>query len=124
MRLKSLISDGKAKEAADEPEPHAERRAKVREFVSHSRSNLNRMRYDLYQSRDMPRGSGAIESSCRHLVAGQLKKSGCRWSMPGANGIMVIRCCIENHGVADLFGVEGCRLTAHIRAAPAAVRQY
>ena len=103
IRLKSLIADGKAKEVIADLEADAERHEKVREFVNYSKANLHRMRYDLYQRLDMPRGSGAIESSCKHLVAGRLKKSGCRWSTDGANGIMAIRCCIENNRTADFF---------------------
>ena len=117
-RLKSLIRDGKAKEVADELAPHAERHGKVREFVNHSRANLHRMKYDLHRSLDMPEGSGAVESSCKHLVAERLKKSGCRWVDVGGKRDHGDSLLHRKRPGCGFLRVKGRRLTAQIWDAP------
>lgn len=102
-RLKALVKDGKAAAVIAELAPFADRFEAVMEFVRYCRSNLHRMRYDEYRRRGLPVGSGVIEGGCKHIVADRLKKSGSRWSVAGADGIMAIRCCRLNNRTADFF---------------------
>jgi hypothetical protein len=37
-------------------------------------------------------GSGAVEAGCRAVIGQRLKLSGMRWSIPGATGILTLRC--------------------------------
>lgn len=102
-RLKGLIKAGDAALAVEELAPHGSRCEAVAEFVRYCRPNLYRMRYDECRRRGIPCGSGIIEGGCRTVVVDRLKKSGSRWSVDGANGIMAIRCCKMNNRVADFF---------------------
>lgn len=50
-----------------------------------------RMDYPRFVARHFPIGSGAVESSCKSLVAARLKQAGMRWSGPGSQGMASLR---------------------------------
>ncbi len=54
------------------------------------------MRYDEYRARGMRTGSGKVESRCRQTVASRFKKSGCKWSVRGANALLALKSCWTN----------------------------
>jgi hypothetical protein len=54
--------------------------------------NACRMRYAYFKKLGMFVGSGAVEAGCKAIVAQRLKLSGMRWSLPGAAGILTLRC--------------------------------
>ncbi len=54
--------------------------------------NAQRMRYDVFRDRGMFIGSGVVEAGCKSLVGQRLKLSGMRWNIPGATGILTLRC--------------------------------
>jgi hypothetical protein len=56
------------------------------------RTNAARMAYPAFRQRGLPIGSGAIESSAKHLVQLRLKRPGARWSEAGAQGVLNVRC--------------------------------
>ena len=89
-RLKDLIRAGNAVLA-------------IAECVRDCRPNLDRMRDDEYRRRGIPCGSGVIKGGCWTVVVDRLKKSGSRWSVDGANGIMAIRCCWMNNRIVDFL---------------------
>jgi hypothetical protein len=37
-------------------------------------------------------GSGAVEAGCKSILAQRRKLSGMRWTVPGATGILTLRC--------------------------------
>ncbi len=102
-RLKDLIRAGNAVLAIAELAPYGRRCPAVAEFVRDCRPNLDRMRDDEYRRRGIPCGSGVIEGGCRTVVVDRLKKSGSRWSVDGATGIMAIRCCWMNNRTVDFL---------------------
>ena len=102
-RLRDLIRAGNAALAIEEPAPYGRRCPAAAEFVRHCRPNLYRMRYDEYRRRGIPRGSGVIEGGRGTVVVDRLKKSGSRWSVDGANGIMAIRCRWMNNRIVDFL---------------------
>jgi hypothetical protein len=55
-------------------------------------TNAQRMRYPEYRRCDLPIGSGAVESSAKHLVQQRMKRAGMRWSDLGARAILDLRC--------------------------------
>src|SRR6266702_3502686 len=55
-------------------------------------ANAQRMDYPRFRGQDLPLGSGAVESSAKHLVQQRLKRSGMRWSDLGARAILHLRC--------------------------------
>ena len=50
------------------------------------------MRYAYFRERGMFIGSGTVEAGCKAVVGQRLKLSGMRWNIPGANGILTLRC--------------------------------
>jgi len=59
-------------------------------------TNRNRLGYAEALKRNLPIGSGAVESAGRHIVQQRLKQSGMRWSLPGAQAILNLRTCHRN----------------------------
>lgn len=49
------------------------------------------MRYDEYLAAGYPIGSGVVESSCGHTIKDRMEGSGKRWSLPGAEAILLLR---------------------------------
>jgi hypothetical protein len=58
--------------------------------------NRQRMRYDEYRAQRLPIGSGTIESCCKNVIAGRMKRGGMTWSPPGADGMVQIRCSLAS----------------------------
>ncbi len=54
--------------------------------------NAHRMRYARFRDLGMFVGSGAAEAGCKAVIGQWLKLSGMRWSIPGATGIVTLRC--------------------------------
>ena len=54
--------------------------------------NAHRMRYAHFKSLGMFVGSGAVEAGCKSIVAQRCKLSGMKWTVPGATGILTLRC--------------------------------
>jgi hypothetical protein len=60
------------------------------------RTNAARMAYPAFRERGLPIGSGAIESSAKHLVQLRMKRPGARWSEAGAQGVLNVRCQLRS----------------------------
>jgi hypothetical protein len=68
-------------------------KAEARDKALHYfQANTHRMRYQHFRSLGMFVGSGAVEAGCKAVIGQRLKLSGMRWSMPGATGILTLRC--------------------------------
>lgn len=50
-----------------------------------------RMDYPRFVARQLPIGSGAVESSCKGVVEARLKQAGMRWGIPGSQAIASLR---------------------------------
>ncbi len=55
------------------------------------RNNAARMDYPTFRARGLPIGSGAVESSAKHLVQQRMKRPGARWSEQGAQAVLNVR---------------------------------
>ena len=75
-------------------------------------ANMDRMRYDLCWRRELPVGSGIVESACKRIVGSQLKGAGRHWSKAGANAVLAIRCCLENMRWPDFLESRACSAPA------------
>ena len=65
-------------------------------LVKYLRDNRDRMRYDEYRAKGYHIGSGVVESACKHVVQMRHKRSGMRWSAPGAQEVMNLRVFLIN----------------------------
>lgn len=62
-------------------------------------TNAHRMRYAYFREHGLFVGSGVVEAGCKSIVGQRLKLSGMRWNLPGATGILTLRC----HQASDRF---------------------
>jgi hypothetical protein len=60
--------------------------------LAYFETNAVRMRYADFRSLGMFVGSGSVEAGCKAVIGQRLKLSGMRWSVPGADGIITLRC--------------------------------
>ena len=60
--------------------------------LGYFQNNAHRMHYKHFRSLGMFVGSGAVEAGCKAVVGQRLKLSGMHWSVPGATGILTLRC--------------------------------
>jgi hypothetical protein len=68
-----------------------EGRQALRQERGYFRTNQTRMAYPSFVAQGLPIGSGAVESTARHLVQLRLKRPGARWSAAGAQAILTLR---------------------------------
>ena len=54
-------------------------------------NHREQMRYASIRERGLPIGSGAVESTCKQLVAMRMKRSGQRWKRRGGQAILSLR---------------------------------
>lgn len=66
------------------------------ETVGYLRRHSAQLAYDQYRAAGWPIGSGAIEGTCKHLVAARCKQAGMRWSTTGLDAMLALRCTVLN----------------------------
>lgn len=81
-----------AQARAPTPEAHEV----LRRERGYFRTNAARMNYPAFEAAGLPLGSGAVESSARHVVQQRLKRAGCRWSETGARGVLNVCCALAS----------------------------
>ncbi len=59
-------------------------------------NNKDKIDYSTYEHNNWFVGSGAIESSNKTIVQLRLKRAGMRWSVEGANYMLILRCFCES----------------------------
>lgn len=52
----------------------------------------HRMQYDEYLAAGYPVSTGVIEGACRHVVKDRKERCGMKWSQPGAQNLLHLRC--------------------------------
>ena len=60
--------------------------------LAYFETNAPRMRYSHFRSCGLFVGSGVVEAGCKSVIGQRLKQSGMHWSVPGAAGILTLRC--------------------------------
>jgi hypothetical protein len=66
--------------------------AELQTALGYFEHNAPRMCYAHFRKLGMFVGSGAVEAGCKAIVAQRCKLSGMRWTLPGAYGILTLRC--------------------------------
>ena len=94
--VKARLLDGNVARVIADLRPHRDRDKDVAKCIDYFEANKARMRYDEYRARGMQIGSGQIESCCKQMVATRFKRSGCKWSMRGANALLALKTCWKN----------------------------
>lgn len=71
----------------------------IRYFVNH----YEWMKYDQYLEAGYPIGSGVVESSCGHTVKNRMEGTGRRWSVDGAEAILLLRSVYTSRDWEDFW---------------------
>ncbi|MGF1526495.1 MAG: ISKra4 family transposase, partial [Candidatus Competibacterales bacterium] len=57
-------------------------------------NHLDQMAYAEANAKHWPIGSGVTEAACKTLVKQRLGRSGMRWKVPGADGVITLRALV------------------------------
>lgn len=93
-----------------------ERLAQMRPTTKHQREVLDKARtyfenhshemdYPRYEHLGYHIGSGIAEAACKHVIQSRFKRSGMRWSRPGAENLLRLRLAYLNHQWDDWLAV-------------------
>jgi hypothetical protein len=66
-------------------------------------THRHRVQYGTFRERGLLIGSGAIESAMNRVIQQRLKRAGMRWSGPGADQMIALRCIYRSTGHWDAF---------------------
>jgi hypothetical protein len=65
------------------------KREKLAKICGYLQNNAHRMRYDAYLATGYPIASGVDREVCRHVVKDRMERSGMRWTIEGAQAMLV-----------------------------------
>jgi hypothetical protein len=66
----------------------------LRQAVGYLFRQRHRLRYPTFRQAGCPIGSGTVESACKVVVQERLVQAGMRWSRPGAQALLALRCAL------------------------------
>ena len=78
------------------------RAASVNKHRDYFASNQERMQYDDFEKKRLPRGSGSIESAIRRVVNMRLKGNGTFWRIENAEAMLMLRSYLKSGRFDDL----------------------
>ena len=78
------------------PDRHHAKWKPIERSATYFEKNLGAMKYDEYLAKGWPIATGIIEGACRHVVKDRCEQSGMRWTEPGAQGLLNLRCVHQN----------------------------
>ncbi len=73
-------------------------RKAVISLARYFQNNAERMDYSSFKARGLPIGSGAVESSHRHVLQTRMKLAGQHWSPPAAHRMVLLRTAYKTAG--------------------------
>jgi hypothetical protein len=72
-------------------------RTAVTKTMTYFENHRHWMQYDVYLAAGYPIGSGVVESTCGHTVKDRMEGSGRRWSIHGAESMLLLRSIMTSH---------------------------
>ncbi|SLM31421.1 conserved hypothetical protein [Desulfamplus magnetovallimortis] len=88
--LKQIITKNKKKLTKNQIE-------ELEKVITYFNNHKQWMQYDKYLEAGYPIGSGVVESSCGHTVKSRMEGTGRRWSIKGAESILLLRSLYTSH---------------------------
>jgi hypothetical protein len=82
---------GGLKQTLSKQQLKASQRQAVEKAIGYFEHRREWMRYDEYLKAGYPIGTGVVESSCGHVVKDRMEGTGRRWSVPGAEALLLLR---------------------------------
>jgi hypothetical protein len=109
---KRKLREGKVSEVIETLKPHVEpdsvpkEEAPVRACHRYMSKRESQMDYKEFLDRDLPIGSGAIESAHRYIIQARLKLAGAWWTADNAHNMLALRTLRANNEWESYW--EGC----------------
>lgn len=75
----------------------------IRKLIGYLKGNGHRIDYKRFKRRQLPRGSGGIESANKFICHVRMKRSGAWWYQINGNKMLRLRCAIYNGTFDDVF---------------------
>jgi len=96
-KMRALLLQGEIEKIIEELNELARgRNAKmVRTKINYFEEHKERMRYDILRAKNLPMGSGAVESAIRQVINMRLKGTGIFWLKENAEGFLHLRCYLK-----------------------------
>lgn len=103
-RLRNLLREGRYESLRQSVETESRTRGlpRLMELFQYFERNRERMRYDVYEKRRQPIGSGIVESAIRRVINLRLKSPSIFWNKERLERILQLR-CILMAGRWDIF---------------------
>jgi hypothetical protein len=79
------------------------KRDALNECVRYFSNHKDWMKYDEYLQSGYPIGSGVVESSCGHTVKNRMEGTGRRWSIDGAEAVLLLRSVYTSRDWEDFW---------------------
>lgn len=115
-RLRGIMRQGRVDEALREveqlPGRAKNRRQAKHELITYLTNNRHRVDYPRYRRLGLPIGSGEVEAQCKTLVQARCKQSGMRWSKPGVEPVLRVRCALRDGSFDRQWDHRKASLTA------------
>lgn len=73
-------------------EGHAAHNDEARKCLGYIGNNRERMRYPTFREQGLCVSTGVVEAGCKVAIGTRLKRAGMRWTVPGADAIIALRC--------------------------------
>lgn len=96
-QVEGLIQQARRQAKGTSSEPTVEER------LGYFERNLHRMRYGTFRAAGYFIGSGVVEAGCKTVIGGRCKQSGMRWSKPGAENILALRCIHSSRRLGEFW---------------------
>lgn len=102
-KLKRQLKKGKIQSVIDTLSRKADGKATIIKAINYFHERLDMCRYDVYIERNIPIGSGAIESTIRRVVNLRLKGAGMFWLKENAEAFLHLRCQLKSGRWLEFF---------------------
>jgi hypothetical protein len=95
-RVAEVISQIRARAAADPPRPGSEHDKIIARTLSYLQAKEPYLDYPRALAAGWPIATGVIEGACRHLIQDRMGITGARWGLPGAQAMLWLRAIRAN----------------------------
>ena len=97
------LDEGRVDEVIAALRSHAGSYEEARKNAEYFSNNRERMNYPTFRAQGLCVATGVVEAGCKHIIATRLKRGGMRWTVPGANAIIALRCAVESNRFDDFW---------------------
>ena len=106
------LDDGRLRDIVHELRSHADTCSEATKCALYIVRNRARMRYPTFRAQGLCTSTGVLEAGCKVVIGTRLKRAGMRWTVPGANTIIALRCSKLSGRFEDFWERHRERLAA------------